>query len=261
MVASNRIADAIRASRPAFGTWAQMNCPEFCELAGRSGLDFVIIDMEHGSFGIEGAVNMIRAAEAGGATAMVRVPDASRVAIQKVLDAGAGTVLVPNVSSRAMAEEIVSCIRYAPAGTRGACPCTRASGHGAAPWKEHLSWCEDNIQVAVLIETPEGIRNFEEIIAVPGIDIVALGPFDLSQALGYAGDWQHPEVRRKQEELVRLARARGIETMPAVFDSDPGELSRDVGKWMEVGARLFAVSGDRFMLASGYRSIMSALRP
>ena len=71
-----------------------MNSPEFCEVAARSGLDFVIVDMEHGSFGIEAAVNMIRAVEAGGAAAVVRVPDATRTNILKVLDAGAAVVLV-----------------------------------------------------------------------------------------------------------------------------------------------------------------------
>src|SRR5215211_7593517 len=126
----NKIRIALQSKSIAFGTWAQMNAPEFCEIAGRSGLDFVIVDMEHGAFGIDSAVNMIRAVEAGGAAPMVRVPDAARSGILKVLDAGAAGVLVPNVDNRGVAEQIVSAAKFAPRGTRGACPCTRATAHG-----------------------------------------------------------------------------------------------------------------------------------
>src|SRR5215218_2010932 len=123
----NKIRIALRDRSVAFGTWAQMNAPEFCEIAGRSGLDFVIVDMEHGAFGIDSAVNMIRAVEAGGAAPVIRVPDASRSGILKALEAGAVGLLVPNVDSKQMAEEIVAAARFAPRGTRGACPCTRAT--------------------------------------------------------------------------------------------------------------------------------------
>jgi 4-hydroxy-2-oxoheptanedioate aldolase len=255
----NPIKTALASRDVAYGTWAQMNGPEFGEIAARSGLDFVIVDMEHGSFGIETAVAMMRGIEAFGAATMVRVPDASRTGILKVLDAGARALLVPNVGNAETAREIVSAARYAPVGTRGACPCTRATGHGVDPWQDYIAWCESNLMVAVLIETPEGIRNYDEIIAVPGIDVVALGPFDLSQALGYKGDWKHPEVRRMQEDLVRRARSRGLDVMAATFDSDPVSLREQVDGWRALGVRMFAVSGDRFMLASGYRAIMAGL--
>lgn len=255
----NKILAALEARDLAVGTWAQMNSPEFCEVAARSGLDFVIVDMEHGSFGIEAAVNMIRAVEAGGAATMVRVPDATRTNILKVLDAGADVVLVPNVETRAMAESIVESARYAPFGRRGACPCVRATAHGVEDWRDYVSWTEKNILVGILVETPDGLRNFDEIVAVPGLDIIGMGPFDLSQALGYGGDWKHPDVRRKQEEMIRTARAQGLEVMAAAFDSNAEELRRQVTDWKRHEVRMFAVSGDRFMLSSGYRSIVSAL--
>ena len=261
MLVKNNVLAALDSRDLAIGTWAQMNSPEFCEVAARSGLDFVIIDMEHGSFGIEAAVNMIRATEAGGAATMVRVPDATRTGILKVLDAGADVVLVPNVETRAMAESIVDAARYAPAGRRGACPCVRATAHGAEQWREYVAWSEKNILVGILVETPEGLRNFEEIVAVPGLNFIAMGPFDLSQALGYGGDWKHPDVRRKQEDMIRIARAHNLEVMAATFDSSPEQLRSQVQDWKRHGVRMFAVSGDRFMLSSGYRSIVSALAP
>lgn len=261
MLGQNNIISAVKSRGIALGTWAQMNSPELCEIVARAGLDFVIVDMEHGSFGIEAAVNMMRAVEAGAAVAMVRVPDASRTTIMKALDAGAGALLVPNVETREMAEEIVHSARYAPVGRRGACPCVRATAHGIEDWGAYLAWSEKNVLVGVLVETPEGIRHFEDIVAVPGLDFVAMGPFDLSQALGYGGDWKHPDVRRKQEELIRIACSHGLEVMASTFDSDPRDLKRQVDGWMPHGVRMFAVSGDRFMLSSGYKSIVASLKP
>ena len=81
------------------------------------------------------------------------------------------------------------------------------------------------------METPEGIRNFEDIVSVAGLDIIAMGPFDLSQALGYGGDWKHPDVRHKQEEMIRVARSHELEVMAAIFDSNPEGLRRQVEGW------------------------------
>jgi 4-hydroxy-2-oxoheptanedioate aldolase len=261
MLPANRISSALNVSGVAVGTWAQMNSPEFCEVAARSGLDFVIVDMEHGSFGIESAVNMIRGIEFGGAAPVVRVPDANRTNILKVLDAGAHVVLVPNVETRATAEAIVEATRYAPMGRRGACPSVRANGHGIEPWPEYVSWTEKNILVGILVETADGFRNFEDIVSVPGLNIIAMGPFDLSQALGLGGDWKHPEVRKKQEEMIRAARVHGLEVMISTFDSDPKDLREQIQDWMRHAVRIFVVSGDRFMLSSGYQSIVSSISP
>jgi 4-hydroxy-2-oxoheptanedioate aldolase len=259
MLSPNKVLAALKERDIAVGTWAQMNSPEFCEVAARSGLDFVIVDMEHGSFGIEAAVTMIRAVEAAGAASMVRVPDSARTNILKVLDAGADVVLVPNVETREMAESIVSSARYAPLGKRGACPCVRATGHGVDQWADYVAWSAKNILVGVLVETADGLRNFEDIASVPGLDFIAMGPFDLSQALGYGGDWKHPDVRRKQEEMVRIARTHDLEVMAATFDSNPEDLRRQTEDWKRLGVRMFAVSGDRFMLSSGYKAIVSSL--
>lgn len=256
---TNRIRLAIENDGVAFGTWAQTSSPEFCEIAAKSGLEFVIVDMEHGSFGIETAVNMIRAVETGGATAMVRVQDAQPSTLLKVLDAGAQAILVPNVATRGMAEDIVAATRFAPEGRRGACPCVRATGHGITPWPDYLRASTENVLVAGLIETPEGFENFDEIISVPGFDVVAFGPFDLSQAMGLAGDWKHPSVQKRQEELVSKAVGQGVWVMPSMFDSDPDSLAEQVARWMGIGARIFVVSGDRFMLATGYGAITKRL--
>ncbi len=244
----------------AFGSWCQINSPEIAELTARSGIDFCIVDMEHGSFGIESAAAMVRAVAAGGASSVVRVPDATRTNIFKVLDAGASGVMVPNIEDAETVRAVVDYARFAPEGRRGACPCVIATAHGVDDWRDYVAWSADNLVVAVLVETARGLENYDEIIAVRGLTMVAMGPFDLSMALGLNGDWKHPEVRRKQEDMVRKARARGLDVMASTFDSDPEDLARQVASWKELGVRLFAVSGDRFMLSSGYKAIVSRLQ-
>lgn len=256
----NGIKIALDSRGVAYGTWAQSGSVEFGEIAARAGMDFVIVDMEHGSFGIETAVSVMRGVEAFGAATMVRVPNANRTEILKVLDAGAQAVLVPNVSDGATARAIVNAAKFAPTGDRGACPCTRATAHGIDPWEAYVRWSAENLMVAVLVETPEGLANFEEIVSTPGLDILALGPFDLSQALGFSGDWKHPDVVRKQREMVELALSKGVEIMAATFDSDPSSLRDQVEGWRELGVRMFAASGDRFLLSSGFKAIVKELR-
>ncbi|TDR93419.1 HpcH/HpaI aldolase family protein [Enterovirga rhinocerotis] len=257
MTSANRLRNALRSGASATGSWVQIGSPEICEIVARCGFDFVIIDMEHGSFGLDVAVNMIRAVEPH-ATPILRVPDAGRTTILKVLDAGARGIIVPNVSSRAEAEAVVSASRFAPLGTRGACPATRATGHGLAEWSGFVAASNDEILVIALIETPEGVSRAAEIVTVPGLDAIGIGPFDLSQAMGYAGDWRHPAVQAKQAELIALAREAGREALTAAFDSDPAILSGRVAELNRLGSRLVAVSGDRFALTSTFRAIAMA---
>lgn len=255
----SKLAQARATGQVAFGTFIQINSPETCEIAARSGLDFVIIDMEHGSFGIEATANLIRAAESSNATPVVRIDEFRRSTVLKVLDAGAVGVLVPNVESASELEEVVSATRYAPDGTRGACPCVRASDHGLVPWVEHTRWCEENILVMALVETAAGLANFEEIVAVPGLDVVAVGQFDLSVSMGYSGQHDHPDVLDRQATMIAQARAHGVAVLGVVFETDPSKAQQGVDRWKRLGAELIAVSGDRFALASAFSALSQTL--
>lgn len=251
----NRAVESIRANKPAYGSWVQMNAPEICELEARSGLDFVIIDMEHGSFGIESAVRMITAVQAGGSTPFVRIADYAPATILKVLDAGAAGLIVPGVETAEQMRAIVRASRYAPDGTRGACPCTRSTGHGIHGWAESVAWARENVMIVGIVETPKGIANYSEIVKVEGLNAIGVGQFDLSQAMGLAGDHTNPQVLDKQEELAREAREAGVEVLGVIFSGDPEEVRSGIERWRRIGSRLIAISGDRFMLSTGYQRI------
>lgn len=255
----NTVLDAFEKRNVAYGTFIQNNSPENCEIAARSGLDFVIVDLEHGTFGIESAAHLIRAAEACGVSAIVRIPEYTRATVLKVLDAGAAGIIVPNVESAAQLREVVAATRYAPRGTRGACPCTRSTGHGILDWDVSVAWAEKNVMVIALVETKAGIDNFEEIIAVDGLDVVGVGQFDLSMSLGYEGDHKHPEVIRKQQAMNAQALARGVDVLGAIFDTDPQVVRESVEGLKAQGARFLALTGDRFVLAAAYRGMAAAV--
>jgi len=203
---------------------------------------------------------MIRAAEAGGTQPMVRVPDHTRTNIFKVLDAGAVGVLVPSVSTAEEARAIVEAATYAPSGKRGACPCTRGTGHGVADWKEYLGWVQESVFVAALIETPQGVENLDEIVAVPGIDYITLGPFDLAQALGYDGDYAHPNVQACLTDMAQRARTNGTGVMAVSFASDDSGVRTDFDRWVSTGVDAIAISSDRFMMSHGLTSIVRTVR-
>lgn len=259
MIYRNRVKEAIESSGFALGTFVQISSPENAEIAAASGFDYIILDMEHGSFGIDALVNMIRAVQLAGAAPVVRLPDDSQAGIMKALDAGAVGVLVPGVSNAEQAAKIIQAARYAPTGSRGACPRVRAAGHGLNPWQEHVEWSNQNIMVWLLIETPEGFKNFDQIVILPGIDAVAFGAFDLSQAMGLNGQTEHPEVKTQIERAFNLAKKNHVDIQMQLFGTASQEIKESVRRWAGLGARIFSCLTDRRILTLGFKEAYSGL--
>jgi 4-hydroxy-2-oxoheptanedioate aldolase len=257
----NNIRERLASGSKAVGAWAQISSPEIVEIMGNTGFDFVIIDLEHGSFYLETAVQMIRAAELSGITPVVRVPDKTPSFIMRMLDAGAQGVLVPGISSKQDAEIAVAAMRYSPAGNRGACPGVRAAGHQAESWPEFVKWSNENAMAWMLVEGVDGINNFDQIIEVPGIHAIMMGPFDLSQALGYPGQTSHPKVVEKIEEIVRKARVKNIEVVAVIFSITAQEMQVETKHWVDLGCRIVAAGSDRRLIGAGFKSVVSALTP
>lgn len=253
------IASSLRDRSGALGTWVQMNSPETCELAAASGFDFVVIDMEHGSFDLGDAVHMIRAVECGGADPIVRVPSDDPAGIKRVLDAGAAGVLVPGIRTAAQAAAVVAAARYEPRGTRGACPCTRSTGHGRIPWPQARRRADENVLVWLLIEHPDAIADIEA-IAETGPDALALGPFDLAMSMGLDGDHRSPEVRAALDTVIAAARARDIEVMATALEESTDATATVVESWRAAGCRIVTALVDRLTLLSAYREMYSKLQ-
>lgn len=249
----SRLHEALQQRGLALGTTTQMFSPEISELQAASGLDFIFIDMEHGALGIEAVTHLLRAVRAGGlATPIVRLAEASPIEASRILDAGAQGIVLSTVESAEQLRAVIDAAYYAPRGKRGACPTVRANHHGVQPWSEYAEWSNDNMFICATIETMEGVRNYEEIIAVPGLNAISIGTFDLSLSMGHAGDYTHPDVTAVFERLSSDARAKGLDIMGAVLDYS--RLETELDRLTASGVRIILYPGDRFLLSSIYRS-------
>ena len=185
-----------------FGTWVNTASPDLVETLGDLGFDCVFLDLEHGEYGTEALPELLRAARAAGCFGVVRTSGVAPHEIGAALDAGADGVLVPNVSSAADAAAVVSSGHYPPIGSRGAAPMTRAAGYGTVPFLTYRDRIEADVVIGVQIEGPAGIAALDAILDTPHLDLAFIGPFDLSQHLGVAGETSHPSVVEAMNGIV-----------------------------------------------------------
>lgn len=259
MIMRNRIREALDNRDMALGTWVQTRNPEACELAAAAGYDFVVIDMEHGSFGWDSVVQMIRAVESGSATAVIRLPGDSAVDIGKALDAGALGVIIPRINTADQASKVVQAARYEPSGKRGACPVVRATSHGLLEWKAYKEWADENVMIWAVIETVEAVQNIEDILD-QGLDAILLGPFDLSMAMGLGGEAEHPDVKEALNRIADMALRKGVDWAVVLFAVEPEEIRASAQYWKEKGCRLLTTTSDRAILSHTHQKIFNLLQ-
>lgn len=243
MSAANRVKRELAGGGRVFGTWSNLSSPTAANVAAHGGVDFVILDLEHGPTGLETVEHQVYAAEAGGATAIVRLGEVDAAAILRVLDLGAQSLLVSHVATPAEAAAVVSAARYAPDGDRGLSPFTRHHGYSDEGLPEKLRQANEETFVGVLVEGEEGLNNLAAIAATPGLDLVYLGVYDLSQVVGAPGDLRHPRVVEAVRDAVATVEAAG----PAVGSVAPDR------EYLE----LLATAGVRFL---SYRVDSAILR-
>ncbi|AYO31221.1 aldolase [Biomaibacter acetigenes] len=171
--------------------------------------EFVIIDTEHGPFGPETDVKLVRAADAADMVSVIRVPENTEIAVTKALDTGTSGIVVPGISNVQDARKAVKYAKYAPIGSRGACPCVRANRYGVGDSTYYRRANEDT-SVILLIEGKEGLQSFEEILNVEYVDAILLGPVDLSHSLGVPGDIYNPKVVNALSNMMKKAKNKDI---------------------------------------------------
>lgn len=171
----------------AVGTYVQYPAPFILEILALAGMDFAVIDAEHGPNGYAEMMTMLYAAESSGIATAVRAPGVDEYFVKKVLDMGADCIKFPDIDTPEQAKRAVNMCKYPPLGTRGGCPGVRSNGYGSNPKN---CWQEANESVTVLlsIEGPDGLRNMEEIVAESGADGINIGAGDLSRTLNVPKD-------------------------------------------------------------------------
>ena len=168
--------------------------PQIVEIIGLSGFDAAFIDMEHTSLDLHDVQACVMAAERVGVTPIVRTPGFDPAFILRLLDMGVQGIQVPHVSSPETAREAVKAVRYPPHGERGMAAGSRAANYGKTPLLEHMAQSNKEVLLACMIEDNEAIERIDEIAAVEGVDLLAVGPSDLSRSLGVSGHPDHPRL-------------------------------------------------------------------
>lgn len=207
----NRFTELLKEGRQPLGMFIESCSPYVVEATGQTGLDYIILDNEHSPIDAETSAELIRAAELAGLTPFCRVREISRSSVLKLLDVGAQGLIVPNVKTAEEVKNLVKWAKYAPIGERGFCP-SRKDGFG---WRLKLSVAETmahfNREVLLIpqCETAEALAQIEEIAALPGVDGIFIGPFDLSISMGMAGDFENPVFQEALERIVTATHRAG----------------------------------------------------
>ncbi|MBM3215168.1 aldolase [Candidatus Poribacteria bacterium] len=249
---ANRLKRQLANGETVIGTFCLVPNSTVVEALAVSGLDFVILDTEHGPITIETCEDLIRGSECGGATPIIRVSQNQPDLILRALDIGAGGVQVPQCGSREDAERTVRAAKYAPRGERGVSIFTRAGGYIGS--RDHTEACNSEQLVIVHIEGVGGVENLDDVLTVDGIDVIFLGPYDLSQSLGITGQVDHPRVRDTLVECTRKARAAGRWV---------GSYARDaeMAQWLiSIGVQYVATMVDAAGIVHYYRNLIAAIR-
>ena len=227
--------EKLEQNRPLFGTVIALAEPALAEIAARSGVDWLFIEGEHSSLGFAEIEAILRALPPQ-CPGVVRVPKADEIWVKKVLDSGAAGIIFPQINTPEEAARAVSWCKYPPAGVRGT-GLARAHGYGA-DFGEYIQHANDDIAVVIQVEQREGAENIEEIVKVEGIDVLFIGPYDLSASMGLTGQVEHPEVQKTVEHIFRTAKKAGLKT--GIFGMD----AQAVGKYIKQGYDLFSIGLD-----------------
>lgn len=204
----NRVKAKIRQGGIALGAPVGFADPAVVELIGLAGFDAAFIDMEHTCFELGLIESMVRACELAGVTPVVRVPDNNPKTILRLLDAGVQGIQVPHIGGVADAEAAVRAVRYPPLGDRGMAGGSRAARYGTVPYREHQATSNEEILLSLMIEDLPALREVAQIAAVPGVDLIVIGPGDFSAALGVT-DPGDPRLREAIEGVAATLRKVG----------------------------------------------------
>jgi 4-hydroxy-2-oxoheptanedioate aldolase len=209
MKALRTFKDKLAKGEPVYGPFMKTGDAAFVECAGHAGFDFAILDMEHGPVDFFNLQNLIRGAEVAGILPVVRTYDSSETAISKALDLGAKGIQVPQIQSAEEAREVIKAAKYFPKGERGVCRFVRASNYSSIPRNEYFEQANEAL-VILQVEGKQVLNKLDEILSVEGLDILFVGPYDLSQSLGVPGQVSHPTVIEAIKGIAEKAKKAGV---------------------------------------------------
>ncbi|ELZ85192.1 aldolase [Haloferax sp. Atlit-4N] len=233
------------------GTFQIVNSMMVSEIATVAGFDFVVIDQEHGPATAQSTMRACAGAQSQGGSAVVRVRENAPGEIQRALDVGADGVQVPQVETADDARRAVNAAKFHPVGERGLSPYGRAGTYEGGP--EFESTQNEETVLALQVEGVKAVENIDSILDVDGIDVLFLGPYDLSQSLGVPGDVQHEDVVETMRSVVRKAKDSG--TVVGTYADTPTQAE----KWLETGVQYVTLAEDAPVLRNAFSELAGAV--
>ncbi|MBA7498420.1 5-keto-4-deoxy-D-glucarate aldolase [subsurface metagenome] len=250
----NNLKIALKEGRVVFGPFMKFTDPAAVEIMGFAGFNFVIIDEEHGPISLESAQNMVRAAESVNIATVIRVGNNEEALILRALDIGAQGIEIPQINSKSDAIKAVKSVKYSPQGERGVCRYIRAANYSSMDKFEYFKSANKETMIIAHIEGVGGINNLNEILSVPGIDVIFIGPYDLSQSLGVPGEVNNSLVTEKMKEVVLKCKKNKVAVGTFTDDIKTAKF------WVSLGIQYIAFSVDVGILYQAGKNIINDLR-
>ncbi|MES2797866.1 MAG: HpcH/HpaI aldolase/citrate lyase family protein [Bacteroidota bacterium] len=234
------------------GCWMNLGSPLTAEIIGHAGFDWVLIDLEHSSSSENDVLLQLQALESSPTAAIVRVETPEGPRISKVMDIGAEGVMCPKINTAEEARKVVSGLHYPPFGNRGVSTMIRPTAYGKT-WDSYYENSKDNFLGIVQIETVEALNNLDEIASTEGVDVLFIGPADLTIDMGIFGQFENPKYIDAVEKIVAAAKKAGKSTGILFFNPD------DYKKYHDMGIKFIACGSDAYFLSEGAKNMAKKL--
>lgn len=249
----NKLKKMLKEGKSAIGTFVSMNSPDLVEIMGLTGFDFVIIDAEHGPMDAETSMNLIRAAELHNMTPIVRIRENSETVVLKHLDVGAHGIQVPQINTAEDAKLLVQRSKYSPLGKRGvAMP--RAADYGLYPIMDYFEKANNETMIIAHCENITALENLEDIAKIPGIDVIFLGPFDMSQSMGIPGQVTHQKIEEAAQRVLDICKK--YDKVPGIF----AVTAENAKSRIEQGFRYVPIGMDCTLIGSAFKEIVNKVK-
>jgi 2-dehydro-3-deoxyglucarate aldolase/4-hydroxy-2-oxoheptanedioate aldolase len=245
--------ERIHAGETTFGAWLGLGSPLGAELLGRAGFDWLVVDLEHGAATESELLAHLTAIEVTGTAAIVRPQSGERLRIGRALDLGAAGIVVPRLDTADQAREAVTFLRYPPDGQRGVALLTRGARLGSVAHSAIATVNRDIVGI-IQIETPSSLEQADEIAAIDGVDVLFVGPADLSHSLGVPGQFDNATYLAGLERVVAACRAHG--KAAGILLYDPASF----GPHLEMGFTFVGLGADLSFVAGGAKAALAAAR-
>lgn len=250
MLRKNFLKEKLESGISVIGTWAMIPSTVTADIIASTGVDFIIIDAEHGSMSFETALDMVITCESRNVSPVMRLGSIDEADILKALDIGVHCIQIPNINTKKDVDRIISLAKYPPYGNRGFSPFIRSGDYSINNSKILTEYANNNTLIAINIEGKEAIDDIDNILEIQHLDIIFIGLFDLSKSLGIPGEVDDPKVIEYLEYLVKKINKSGK------YAGTITTSKQKITEFLELGLKYIVHLVDCEMLRAPYSEIV-----